>query len=113
VNRAHTQLSFATAAENLSERPFLAEALVSAGARRSAQEEKESPELCEDCAGICFAHDQVVFWLADGASDCNPLPRLQRRAGENTPPPSAGFNVRLLANDLGQAFVEHLFLGAP
>jgi hypothetical protein len=113
VNGAHTQLTSATAAESFSERPFLAEALVSAGARRSAQEEKDSPELCEDCAGICFGHDQVVFWLADGASDCNALPRLQRRAGEEIPPPSAGFNVRLLANDLGQAFVEHLFLGTP
>src|SRR4051794_29899436 len=75
----------AALAAHLNLRPFVAEALVSAGPRKSADEyaeDRTNAELCEDCAGICWVADRLVFWLCDGASNGKVLPRLFMAEGE-------------------------------
>src|SRR5438309_473702 len=90
--------------------PFIAEVLVSAGPRKSAYVYETNPsyaELCEDCAGTCWIGHRLAFWLCDGASNGMVLLRLTEKPGEETPPPVFGFSARILAQDLGRAFVEH------
>src|SRR4051794_26677232 len=89
--------------------PFVAEVLVSAGPRKSATEYREdltNTELCEDCAGLCWVGEQLVFWLCDGGSNAKILPRLPLCEEEDQTPPVFGFSARILAQDLGNAFVE-------
>jgi hypothetical protein len=89
---------------------FIAEVLVSAGPRKSAAEYREdltNAELCEDCAGLCWVGEKLIFWLCDGGSNAKILPRLPLREGEEDTPPVFGFSARILAQDLGEAFVEH------
>jgi hypothetical protein len=91
--------------------PFIAEVLVSAGPRKSAYAYETNlsyAELCEDCAGTCWIGDRLAFWLCDGASNGMMLLRLTVKPGEETTPPVFGFSARILAQDLGQAFVEYL-----
>jgi len=91
--------------------PFLAEVLVSAGPRKSAYEYGNNPayaELCEDGAGTCWIGERLVFWLCDGASNGIVLLPLAEHEEEREPPPVFGFSARVLAKDLGHAFVEHL-----
>src|SRR4051812_6022382 len=91
--------------------PFIAEVLVSAGPRKSAYAYETNPpyaELCEDCAGTCWIGDRLAFWLCDGASNGMVILPQTGSSGEETPAPVFGFSARILAQDLGQAFVEHL-----
>src|SRR3954447_5313774 len=88
--------------------PFVTEVLVSAGPRKSATEYREdltNAELCEDCAGLCFVREQLVFWLCDGGSNAKILPRLPQLEEEDETPPVFGFSARVLAQDLGNATV--------
>jgi len=90
-------------------RPFIAEALVSAGPRKSIGDYKSDPtdvELCEDCAGICWTGSRLVFWLCDGASDGILLPRLTSGRGSIEGKYVPVGSARILAQDLGQAFAE-------
>src|SRR5690348_2109723 len=82
---------------------FIAEVLVSAGPRKSAaayREDLTNAELCEDCAGLCWVGEQLIFWLCDGGSNAKILPRLPLREGEEEAPPVFGFSSRILAQDL-------------
>lgn len=85
---------------------LMIEALVAAGPRKSAEEVKASPELCEDAAGYLSLETHVIFWVCDGTSDSNSLPPHLNQPG---------FNSRILASDLGQGFgriaAEALFKG--
>jgi hypothetical protein len=89
---------------------FIAEVLVSAGPRKSVAEFRDdstNAELCEDCGGLCWVGDQLLFWLCDGGSNARILPRLP--SGEDSEAASiAGFSARILAQDLGRAFVERI-----
>jgi hypothetical protein len=91
-------------------RPFIAEVLVSAGLRKVIADNKELAiaEFCEDCAGTCWVDDKLVFWLCDGASEGLVLPRLPEVAEEPGTPSVFGFSPRVLAQDLGENFVQHL-----
>jgi hypothetical protein len=84
--------------------------LVSAGPRKSVAENREdatNAELCEDCGGLCWVGDHLLFWVCDGGSNARILPRLP--AWEDREAPSvAGFSARILAQDLGLAFVKQL-----
>ena len=74
---------------------LMIEALVAAGSRKSPEEYSASPELCKDAAGYLTLDEHVVFWVCDGTSDSNALPRHLNQPG---------FNSRILASDLGQGF---------
>jgi hypothetical protein len=91
-------------------RPFIAEVLVSAGLRKVIADTKElaSAEFCEDCAGTCWVSNKLIFWLCDGASDGLVLPRLPEAAEEQETSSVFGFSPRVLAQDLGEAFVQYL-----
>jgi hypothetical protein len=85
--------------------------MVSAGPRKSAKEYGADPgsaELCEDSAGTCWVGNRLVFWLSDGASDGRVILPLPPVENEETPPPVFGFSARILAQDLGQAFVKQV-----
>jgi hypothetical protein len=91
--------------------PFVAEVLVSAGPRKSPGEYRDDPtneELCEDCGGLCWVGERLIFWLCDGGSNARILPRLPAAEVSEEAPPIGGFSARVLAQDLGQAFVEYL-----
>jgi hypothetical protein len=95
---------------------FIAEVLVSAGPRKLAYAYETNPpyaELCEDCTGTCWLGDKLAFWLCDGASNGMVILRSTGGLEEETPAPVFGFSARILAQDLGQAYVEHLCDGLP
>lgn len=83
--------------------PFLLEALVSSGPRKTADEYSQQQEVCEDAAG--FVHMQAegsahhIWWLCDGTSNGDYLQPVGKLPGLST---------RLFARDLGECFRDAL-----
>lgn len=92
-------------------RPFVIEALVSAGPRHSSlaayREDRTSAELGEDCAGYASMGGRSIFWLCDGTADGLALPRLEF-GSDAQDSATFGFSARILAQDIGQGFVAQM-----
>ena len=80
---------------------FIVEAFVSAGRQKSRRDYEDialSPyDLCEDSAGVVALQGAYLWWLSDGTSDGSFLGPIGKHAGLTT---------RMLARDLGAAFVD-------
>lgn len=86
--------------------PFLLEALVSSGPRKSHEDyEAERHELCEDSAGIIqyAAGEELrqIWWLCDGTS------QNARLSGPTHP----DLSTRMLARDIGNIFSKSVIQG--
>ena len=84
------------------------EAYSSAGPRKSPKDydnpELSPHDLCEDAAGVLATGTGFLWWLSDGTSNGSYLPPVGNHAGLTT---------RMLARDLGDAFMTAQLVVAP